>query len=56
MKNLIKLFFLTILLSPSITNADSPLTSIEFWRSSTNKYVLKIGNKTGKQKLNQVHV
>ena len=53
MKNLIKLLFLTILLSPSITNADSPLTSVEFWRSSKNKYVLKIGNKTGKQKLNQ---
>jgi hypothetical protein len=53
MKNLIKLLFLTILLSPSITNADSPLTSIEFWRSSKNKYVLKIGNKTGKQKLNK---
>ena len=53
MKNLIKLLLLTFLLSPSITNADSPLTSVEFWRSSKNKYVLKIGNKTGKQKLNQ---
>ncbi|NVK75289.1 MAG: hypothetical protein HWE24_17600, partial [Oceanospirillaceae bacterium] len=33
--------------------ADSPLTSIEFWRGSKDSYILKIGNKVGKQKLNK---
>jgi hypothetical protein len=53
MVNLTKVVLTIILLSSKISNADSPLTSVEFWRSSTNKYVLKIGNKTGKQKLNR---
>ena len=53
MVNLTKVLLTIILLSSKISNADSPLTSVEFWRSSTNKYVLKIGNKTGKQKLNR---
>lgn len=33
--------------------ADSPLTSINFWSSSKDNYVLKIGNKPGKQRLNK---
>ena len=53
MVNLTKVVLTIILLSSKILNADSPLTSVEFWRSSSNKYVLKIGNKIGKQKLNQ---
>ena len=53
MLNLTKVVLTIILLSSKILNADSPLTSVEFWRSSSNKYVLKIGNKIGKQKLNQ---
>lgn len=53
MVNLTKVVLIIILLSSKISNADSPLTSVEFWRSSSNKYVLKIGNKIGKQKLNQ---
>ena len=53
MVNLTKVVLTIILLSSKISNADSPLTSVEFWRSSSNKYVLKIGNKIGKQKLNQ---
>ena len=53
MVNLTKVVLIIILLSSKISNADSPLTSVEFWRSSTNKYVLKIGNRIGKQKLNQ---
>lgn len=53
MVNLTKVVLIIILLSSKISNADSPLTSVEFWRSSSNKYVLKIGNKTGKQKLNR---
>ena len=53
MVNLTKVVLIIIFLSSKISNADSPLTSVEFWRSSSNKYVLKIGNKIGKQKLNQ---
>lgn len=53
MINLNKILIFVSLFSISITHADSPLTSVEFWRSSKHKYVLKIGEKSGKQKLNQ---
>ncbi len=53
MTNLNKILILISLFSISAAHADSPLTSVDFWRSSKHKYVLKIGEKPGKQKLNQ---
>jgi len=50
-----KFIYLVILFFLPLSNckADSPLTSIEFWRGSKDSYILKIGNKVGKQKLNK---
>lgn len=48
MRFLLSLFFLC---ASSYLYADSPLTSINYWKSVDDAYVLSIGNKPGKKKL-----
>ena len=45
---------LAFLLFSNNVIADSPLTSIEFWKVSEDSYVLKIGKERGKKKLDNV--
>jgi hypothetical protein len=45
---------LAFLLFTNNVIADSPLTSIEFWKVSEDSYVLKIGKERGKKKLDNV--
>lgn len=52
-KSLISLSIIVYFLPISFCLADSPLTSIEFWKSSTDPFVLNIGEKDGKQMLNK---
>jgi len=51
--NFFKISLIIFLLNTHLCLADSPLTSIEFWRGSKDTYVIKIGNKPGKQKLDK---
>ena len=52
MKRII-LLLLTVCFFSNSLMADSPLTSIEFWKVSEDSYVLKIGKKPGKKKINK---
>ena len=45
---------LAFLLFSNNVIADSPLTSIKFWKASEDSYVLKIGKEPGKKKLDNV--
>ena len=47
------LLIILFLLPINFSLADSPLTSIEFWRVSKNNYALEIGEKEGKQMLDK---
>ena len=49
-----KYLILAFLLFSNNVIADSPLTSIEFWKVSEDSYVLKIGKERGKKKLDNV--
>lgn len=53
MKRII-LLLLTVCFFSNNLMADSPLTSIEFWKVSEDSYVLKIGKERGKKKLDNV--
>lgn len=53
MKRII-LLLLTVCFFSNNLMADSPLTSIEFWKVSEDSYVLKIGKEPGKKKLDNV--
>ena len=53
MKRII-LLLLTVCFFSNNLMADSPLTSIEFWKVSEDLYVLKIGKEPGKKKLDNV--
>lgn len=46
-------YFVLFFFALSDVKADSPLTSIDFWNISKDAYILKIGNKPGKQKLDK---
>ena len=52
MKRII-LLLLTVCFFSNNLMADSPLTSIEFWKVSEDLYVLKIGKKPGKKKMDK---
>lgn len=47
------LLILTVCFFSNKLMADSPLTSIEFWKASEDSYVLKIGKKPGKKKMDK---
>lgn len=51
--NFFKISLIIFLLNTHLCLADSPLTSIDFWNISKDAYIIKIGNKTGKQKLDK---
>lgn len=51
--NLFIISLIIFLLKTHLCLADSPLTSIYFWNISEDAYILKIGNKPGKQKLDK---
>jgi hypothetical protein len=52
MKRII-LLLLTVCFFSNNLMADSPLTSIEFWKASEDLYVLKIGKEPGKKKMDK---
>ena len=52
MKRII-LLLLTVCFFSNNLMADSPLTSIEFWKASEDSYVLKIGKEPGKKKMDK---
>jgi len=51
--NFIYILSIIVFFNTNLSYADSPLTSISFWKNSNDSYVLRIGNKPGKQKLDK---